>query len=191
MTADRLIAAARRYRGRTRETFAANCTPNESLPSASDIASSDITCDHADRILCQVGYQLSVLPTRRGTAVMSAEDARQFLHEGNHDAVLRVVLQFAADLAAVDDALAVALCITPPAPTGSEKVDALIAGITRLRLQERHLPLPLWLNEDWRRLDEPWDMEPVPSLQAEAAAATPPALLRHGIHLHARELIDC
>jgi hypothetical protein len=52
------------------------------------------------------------------------------------------------------------------------------------------LPKPQWLDEPWRTLDEPWDVEAVPTLRQQARAATPAPIAAHGIYLDAAELVD-
>jgi len=129
-----------------------------------------------------------ILPTRLGTAAQAAEQISAFLERGDHDGALRVVWQLATDLAAADPALRVSLAVTPPAPTGDSRHDALLAGVVDHALSSAHLPRPHWLDESWRTLVEPWDVEPVPALRAAARAATPGAIVAHGVFLDAAEL---
>jgi hypothetical protein len=151
---------------------------------------SDATTQRLDRLLSLLGYQLTVLPTRLGTAAAAAETSRRFVFLDNRDAAFRVALQLAHDLSEADPALRVALCVAPPASTGDERFDSLIAGVVDHLLSSDGLPVPTWVQEDSRRLSEPWDIEPVPSLQAAARSRTPEAFIRHGVYLDQDELVN-
>ncbi len=135
---------------------------------------------------------MTTLPTRLGTAALAVEQVSAFLERGDHDGALRVVWQLdgTADLAAADPALRVALAVTPPASAGDARHDAVLAGVVDHALSSAHLPRPHWLDEPWRTLVEPWDVEPVPALRAAARVATPDAIAAHGVFLDADELVN-
>jgi hypothetical protein len=57
------------------------------------------------------------------------------------------VIQLADDLEAEHGAERVALAVAPPPTTNDERFDALIAGLTELRLEAEGLPLPKWLSK--------------------------------------------
>jgi len=183
-----LLSSARRYRNVSGRALARSASSSQAGLVDVENGNSDATTDRLDRVLSCLGYQVTVLPTRLGTAAAAAESVRWFLQAGNLDAAFRVVWQLADDLRRDDLAIRVALCITPPAPTGDPRFDALIAGIVEYLLSSDGLPLPTWLSEDSRCLDDPWDVEPVPSLQANARSRTPESLARHGVFLDPAEL---
>lgn len=185
-----LLGGARRYRGLSGRALArmAGC----SQPGLTEVerGRKDATSDRLERLLAAMGYQLAVLPTRLGTAAATSGEVGEFLARGDFEGATRVVWQLAADLAGADPALRVGLTILPPAPTGDVRFDALIAAVVDERLSRDGLPRPIWLDEPWRRLDVPWDLEPVVALREEARAHTPAAILRHGIYLDADELVN-
>lgn len=113
---------------------------------------------------------------------------RGFVAAGNTDAALRAVLQLAADLERADPDLRAALCATPPPLTEDARFDALLAAVVEDALTAAALPLPAWLSEGARRLDERWDVEPVPSLRAAARGRTLEAFRRRGVFLDPAEL---
>ena len=185
-----LLSSARRHRNVSGRALARSASCSQAGLVDLENGNSDATTDRLDRVLACLGYQVTVLPTRLGTAAAAGEDVRWFLRAKNFDAAFRAVWQLADDLGRADAALRVALCVTPPAPTGDPRFDALIAGIVEYLLSGKGLPLPTWLSEDSRRLGEPWDVEPVPSLQASARSRTPAALARHGVFLDPMELVN-
>jgi hypothetical protein len=185
-----LLSSARRYRSVSGRALARDTSSSQAGLVDLENGNSDATTERLDRILRSLGYQVTVLPTRLGTAAGAAEEIRRHVHAENLDAAFRVILQLSADLERADAALRVALCVTPPATTDDARFDALLAGVVDHALTQSGLPLPTWLSESSRRLDEPWDFEPVPSLQALARSRTPEALARHGVFLDPAELVN-
>lgn len=185
-----LLASARRYRGVSGRALARQTASSQAGLVGVENGTADATTGRLDRILRALDYQVIALPTRLGTASDAGEDIRRYLELGNEDAAFRVVLQLAADLTRADPALRVALCVTPPATSGSGNFDALLAGIVEWKLSKDALPIPLWVGEGARTLSEPWDVEPVPALQEAARQRTPDALRRHGVYLDPAELVD-
>ena len=188
--ASRLLSSARRYRGVSGRALARQTSSSQAGLVEVEGGITDATTDRLDKLLRALDYQVTTLPTRRGTAAGASEEIRGFVEEGNVDAAYRVVLQLADDLASSNPALRVALCVTPPAPTGDAGFDALVAGVVDHLLTQDRLPLPEWVGEDTRSLAEPWDIEPVPSLRAAARRRTPEALRRHGVYLDPAELVN-
>ena len=185
-----LLASARRYRGVSGRALARQTASSQAGLVGVENGTADATTGRLDRILRALDYQVIALPTRLGTASDAGEDIRRYLELGNEDAAFRVVLQLASDLTRADPALRVALCVTPPATSGSGNFDALLAGIVEWKLSKDALPIPLWVGEGARTLSEPWDVEPVPALQEAARQRTPDALRRHGVYLDPAELVD-
>lgn len=186
--AAQLLGSARRYRGVSGRALARSAKASQ--PGLGDIehGRADATTERLDKFLRQLGYSLTALPTRRGTVADAAEQVRVFSQAERPDAALRVVWQLAADLSTPDLALRVALCVAPPASTGSARLDALLAAVAEHALAG--LPRPAWLDEPWRTLSDAWDVEPVPALRDAARAATPPEIAQHGVFLDAAELVN-
>lgn len=183
-----LLRSARRYRGVSGRALARAAGASQPGLTNLEHGRTDATLGRLERLLRPLSYSLTALPTRLGTAAGAADRVRGFLESGHPDAALRVVWQLATDLEAADEALRVALCVTPPAPTSDPRFDALLAGVTEHALTG--LPRPTWLDEPWRTLAEPWDVEPVSSLRAAARAVTPDGIARHGVFLDSAELVN-
>lgn len=188
--ASELISSARRYRGVSGRALARATGSSQAGLSDLERGSQDATSARVDRFLSALGYRLTVLPTRLDTVAAAAESVRDAVGRSDHDTALRAVWQLAADLRSAEPSLRVALCVTPPAPTGDARFDALIAGVADFLLSQEGLPRPPWLAEGWRSLEEPWDVEPVVALRPRARSVTPPALAAHGVFLDPTELVN-
>jgi hypothetical protein len=80
------------------------------------------------------------------------------------------------------------LAVSPPPPTGNDRFDALVAGITEVRLAQEGLPLPKWLAENSRvALREQWVVAPYSSV-ADVIVNTPEPLRRRGVLIDAADL---
>jgi hypothetical protein len=126
----------------------------------------------------------------RSTVRDAAEEIRGYLAAGNRQTAMRVVWSLGGDLTGRRAGRLPELTSEPPASTGSERFDALLAAIVDYVLTDAGLPRPAWLNEPGRKLTVPWDVEPVPALWDAARAVTPAAIRRHGVFLDPDELIN-
>ncbi|MBA3561945.1 MAG: hypothetical protein H0W35_04385 [Actinobacteria bacterium] len=75
-----------------------------------------------------------------------------------------------------------------PAPSGSAKADALLAGAAEHLAAVKSLPCPGWVRDPERFLDSFWFVSDVPGFRATALAQTPIALKRRGIFWPTRSL---
>jgi hypothetical protein len=124
------------------------------------------------------------------TAAAAAVEVRERLDAGDENDARRVVWQYAAHLIAADPAERAALAADPPDPTGDERFDALLAAVVDHLLTVVGVPVPPWVEEPWRFLAVPRDVEPVPALREAARAVTPATIRQHGVWLDPSELIN-
>lgn len=183
MSASGILRATRTSRGLSQRALAKAARVRQPGLAAVESGSEDATVSRLEHLLNEMGSQLTVLPTRRRPVWAAGEAVRRAL--GAHDArsAWREVIQLNDDLRGVDRATCVALAIAPPGRTGDPRFDALIAAVTDSALVDARLPRPEWLDQEAWTLDEPWDVEQVPSLQESARKATPAAVRRHGVYL--------
>lgn len=128
----------------------------------------DVSVATLDRLVRAAGWRVVVLPTRSDTVAGAAAAAASVVRDDQAEStLLRIVLQLADDLAREHGAERVALTVSPPAPTGDERIDAFLAGLAEHRLNEEHLPHPRWL-ADATRLEAPWTPAGVPPSHAVA-----------------------
>lgn len=149
----------------------------------------DLTVAALERLVHAAGWRVTVLPTQAGSVADAADACRQHLAVGSEDGAYRAVIQLADWLASEHGAERVALTVTPPAPTGDRRYDAFIAGVVEHRLSEESLPYPKWLPTS-ARLAERWFVDITSTDDTAVAAATPPALLAHGVVIDAAELVS-
>lgn len=142
--------------------------------------------DRLEELVARAGHRLAVLPTRSSTASDIADAVYEALRAGNRRRSRRLLVQLNDDLASQHGAVRVALTVTPPAPTGNPRYDAYIAALVEHHLLAEDLPLPTWIEEPRRFLDEPWIVDRFADPDVERA--TPPAFRRHRVLIDAREL---
>ena len=185
-----LLESSRLAAGWSRRALAADA--GVSAPGLSEIAhgKQDATISRLDGLVRHLGYQLTALPSRRLTAARAGEVVRARLSESDCENALRAVWQLAADIGDGDPALRVALCVAPPAPTGDDRFDALLAAVVHHLLGAARLPVPAWVSDPSRVLEAPWDVEPVTALHQRARRLTPPRIAKHGIFLDPSELVN-
>lgn len=190
MSASAILRSTRTSRGLSQRELARVARVRQPGVAAVESGSEDATVNRLEHLLNQLGSQLTVLPTRRRPVWAAGDDVRRALAAGDERSAWREVIQLNDDLRGTDRATCVALAIAPPGRTGDCRFDALIAAITDAALVDAQLPRPEWLDDPAWTLDEPWDVERVPSLQEIARTATPAAVRRHGIYLDRSVLLS-
>jgi len=183
MSAAGLLRSTRTSHGLSQRALATVAKVRQPGVAAVESGSEDATVSRLEHLLHELGSQLTVLPTRCRPVWAAGEAVRHALDQGKARSAWREVIQLNDDLRGVDRATCVALAIAPPGRTGDERFDALIAAVTDCALTDARLPRPQWLNDLAWTLEEPWDVEEIPSLRAAARKATPAAIRRHGIYL--------
>ena len=156
-------------------------------PALADIERSahDTRGEALDRLVNGAGYRLTILPTSARSAADWGDLIFQELRgpRRSEEVAFRAVIGLSDDLAKVSKPLRVALCVTPPAPCGDPRFDAAIAAVVDHHLSRDPLPIPDWVREPSRVLNEPWHVSPYTD-----PSAVPLAFERHGVLLAASEL---
>ena len=183
MSASGLLRSTRTSNGLSQRALSAAARVRQPGVAAVESGAEDATVSRLEHLLNELGSQLTVLPTRLRPVWAAGEDVRCALAVGDVRSAWREVIQLNDDLAAADRATRVALAIAPPGRTADPRFDALIAAVTDFALTAARLPRPRWLDDAAWSLDDPWDVEVVPSLQQAARNSTPAAMSRHGIFL--------
>jgi len=183
MATSTLLRSARTSQGVTQRALAASSGVHQPRIAALESATEDATVSRLEALLRQLDTQLTLIPSNLRPVWAAGADVRRALHREDYRTAWREIIQLNDDLRAADSATCVALAIAAPEPTGDHRFDALLAAVTDACLCGRRLPRPAWLDDDSRRLSEPWDVEDVPELQKAARQATPKSIRRHGIYL--------
>lgn len=155
-------------------------------PSISDIESGerDTTVGKLEQILRPAGYRLVAIPTTRPTVADWAAELKVALQD-DPGAVEKSLVQLGNDLQGAESASCVALCLTPPPPTGSTAIDAVLAAIVEYLLSRRDLPVPAWVHTTSRTSIDEWDLVDIPSLRAVARQETPEPFRRRNVFVPA------
>ena len=191
MRAGDLLRTAREAARLSQRALAAKAGVTQPAIAAVEGGAKGATVDRVAHLLADLSFRIAPIPSTRPAAWEVACDLRVRLSTGDEPGAFREIIQFNDDLAASPADIRVALCVTPPASTGSRVYDALVAAVVEYQLDSAGLPLPSWLEQVSRStLDEPWDAEPVPSLREKARLATPPAFARRGVFVTRDELVS-
>ncbi len=76
-----------------------------------------------------------------------------------------------------------AIDIAPP-PSGSDRIDNLLAGVAEKLADDRRIDRPRW-TETVTPLSEPWESSGTPRMRVSEAAEAPKQFAKRGIHLAA------
>jgi Predicted transcriptional regulator with C-terminal CBS domains len=183
-----LLRQARSLRHQTQRAVAARAGIAQPTIAAIESGRRDATVSTISRLVEATGCQLAVLPTRAPAAAAAAAAIEQALRAADEPSAFRHVIQLADDLDGAEPALAVALCVQPPAPTGSDRYDALLAALVEHRLRGRRLPVPIWVREPQRTLPRPTPLLDADWYRELSDATAPPAFRTHNILIPAGEL---
>ena len=183
-----LLRQARSLRHQTQRAVAARSGIAQPTIAAIESGRRDATVTTISRVIEATGCQLALLPTRAPSAAAAATAIEHELRAGNEPVAFRHVIQLSDDLRRAEPALAVALGVQPPAPTGSDRYDALLAAVVEHHLRTRRLPVPAWVSEPQHTLPLPTPLIDAAWYREFAARTAPPAFRKHNVLIPAGEL---
>jgi transcriptional regulator with XRE-family HTH domain len=185
-----LVRTARRGRHLTQRELAAASKRQQSEVARLERSAQSARIELVEQLLRGARQRLAAIPTERTPVAEHADSIAELLAQGDERRAYRNAIQIADDLAAEHGAERVALAVAPPPTTNDDRFDALIAGITELRLRDEQLPLPAWLRNDTRTLSAQWFVDRYAIDDPAVVAATPEPLRRRGVVLDPAELIS-
>ena len=188
MTACAHVRYARRAAGITQRELARRTGSAQPRIAEVEAERTDARASTIERLLAATGHRLVVLPSRATTAAETAEAVREALKQRQENTAFREVIQLSDDLAASQPAIRLALVAAPPATTGDERFDALIAGLVEYRLSGDALPLPEWVADPARRATTSWFVDATPGTEDLSRAQSPAPFSRRNVFLDATEL---
>jgi transcriptional regulator with XRE-family HTH domain len=183
MSSATLLRSARLNSGLSQRALAKECNVSQPAIARVESAVEQATVERLESWLRPLGSRITIVPFRTPTVYEIAEVIRKDLAANHFNHAFRAVIQLSDNFDAIDPATRVAIAITPPAPTGDTRFDALLAGLVEFKLDRAHLPRPIWLSDFRFFLDTPWDVEQLPQLQEEARRLTPEQFFRHGVFI--------
>lgn len=182
-----LLRQARRSRKLSQRALAQRAASHQPAIAAIETGKHDASVATLDRLVSATGQRLAVLPTPSRTVAEAAEAIWDCLRHHDERRAFREFVQLSDDLQRESGAIRVALTVTPPAPVGDRRYDALIAALVEHLLADR-LPVPTWTSEPARTLHEPWYVEDLPEARERTREETPASFARHRVFLSATEL---
>lgn len=141
-----------------------------------------------DRLLSGIGHSLVSAPTRTPPVAVFTDDIRHQLRLGETDTAFRVFLALNDALRSQPPGIQVVLTIADPGTTGSDRFDALTAGLVEHILGSGGLPVPEWVNAQSRFLRDTWFVDDSAYARAHDVQNAPAAFARRGVILAPSEL---
>ena len=183
--ASRLVRVARRGSGMSQRALADRARVSGSAVADVERSAHDPGSVSLERLLEAAGHRLCSLPTT-STPVAQWADViyrEQRSARASSAVAFRALIGLSDELAAATPPLRVALCVAAPAPCDDPRYDAAIAGLVEHHLARDRLPVPEWVDEPHRFLEEPWRASGYTD-----ESEVPPALARHGVWLAEADL---
>ncbi len=182
-----ILEAARKSRSvsqvqlaRRAHTFQANISSIES-------GKTDPGISTIEQCLSPLGFTLIAIPTNKPSVAEFALRVGKAIQEKKESKAFRLVIQLSDNLRVVEPEICLALCVSPAPSTGSAQHDALLAAVVEYSLDQRKLPIPKWVAEDFRVLRERWVVDGFERDLKALAKVTPKAFRRHNILINKRE----
>lgn len=186
MAAATLVRQSRRVGNLSQRELAEAAAIHQSAIAAVEAGHRDLRVSTLERLLGASGAQLITLPTTATPVVGAADAIYDCLRRGDERRAFRHFIALADGLGREHGTVRVALCVTPPPTVGDRRFDAALAALADHRLGEEDLPRPDWVDEEWRRTEEPWVVSPFSG--PELRSAVPEPFRRRGVLLDASEL---
>jgi hypothetical protein len=111
----------------------------------------------------------------------TAEEIAACLAKGDPTAATRLAFRFLERYETSNWETRSRIVVDQPATTGSERYDALLAGIVELACASHLVVAPLWVNDESYFLGEWWFISGIASLHADALVHSPISLARRGV----------
>ena len=125
-------------------------------------------------------YDMTVTWTENSISE-TAEEIAACLSKGDSTAATRLAFRFLERYERSDWGTRTSIVDRQPATTGSERYDALLAGIVELACASHQVVAPPWVNDESYFLGEWWFISGIRSLHADALVHSPISLARRGV----------
>lgn len=110
-----------------------------------------------------------------------SDEVSECLAKGDSNGATRLTLRFLERYDKSDWETRNRVTSEPPLTTGSDRYDALLAGIVEFACASHGVVAPSWVNEDPYFLSEWWFVSGIASLHADALVHSPISLARRGV----------
>lgn len=121
------------------------------------------------------------MPWKENSVGELAEEITTCLAKGDSSAATRLAFRFLERYDKSDWETRRRITNEPPLTTGSDRYDALLAGIVEFACASHDVVAPSWVNEELFFLSEWWFVSGVASLHADALVHSPISLARRGV----------
>lgn len=123
------------------------------------------------------------MPRRENSVRELAEEIAACLAKGDSNEATRLSFRFVERYDKSDEETRIRVTAEPPQTTGSDRYNALLAGIVEFACESHGVTAPSWVNDEAFFLSEKWFVSGMPSLHANALAHSPISLSRRRVFL--------
>ena len=181
MSAGSILSSVRRAESLSQTELARLSNTYQANISAFENGVNDPGYSTIEECLSSLDYSLVVMPTRVEQVSRFVLRIAEAIKSGQKAKAFRLVIQLGDNLQSVPLDVRVALCSAPAPSTGSEKYDALVAGLVEYLLKRDGLPVPAWVSEPKRKLKEPWVVDQYAVKNDALVKKTPRAFRNHNV----------
>ncbi len=112
-----------------------------------------------------------------------AGEIRTCIAEGDEPSALRLAFRCVEIFDRTTESDQLAMLLTPPAPTGDLRYDALLAAIAEYLCVRSGLAAPNWVNAPDRFVEPWWFVSGISALHADAIVHSPVSFKRRGVFI--------
>ncbi|HVB50696.1 MAG TPA: hypothetical protein VND89_03005 [Acidimicrobiales bacterium] len=121
------------------------------------------------------------MPWKEDSVRELAEEVSACLAKGDSDAATRLTFRFLERYDKSDWETRDRITSESPLTTGSDRYDALLAGIVEFACASHGVVAPPWVNDETFFLNKWWFVSGITSLHADALVHSPISLARRGV----------
>ncbi len=184
MKASQLVRITRRSLGISQRELSFRSGISQPALATVETSKHDTSSENLERLLRATGHSLIAIPTLSRTAAEWADYIYQCIREKKSEEMLfRAFIALNDDLVKSSPAIKVVLTVLVPPPCGDIRFDAAIAALVEHHLANDNLPIPHWVNEPSKFLDQEWTVS-----RFTEREDCPRAFQRHGVIISESEL---
>lgn len=154
MNVGKELRRARLERGMTVRRLAELGKTSPAAISQIETGGRGVSVERFASLLKKTRHRYLVIPTLASSVGEVAESIDLFLQQDDNQAAYREFISFSDSLKKQDQGVRVAITLNAPENTGSELYDAALAALVEYWLNVDSLPVPAWVHEPTRVLQE-------------------------------------
>ena len=155
MNVGKELRRARRERGLTVRSLAQLGGTSPAAISQIENGARGVSVERLNSLLLKTRHRIISIPSIASTVVEAAESIAEFISVEDFQAAYREFISFSDSLKKQSNGVKIALTLSEPESTGSDLYDCALAAITEYWLNKEKLPIPEWVENNYRFLATP------------------------------------